>query len=142
MPRLRQSLFFLLGVVFITALPAADLARVDDAEIQRLMNTVGQNDTEKRVIQRRLSGWKDMIESPKNKALEDANVEIAAISQTVLVGGSTRMPMIQELLRKLAGGQFSKRIPKDNPRDARTSLISVKDFLPRFGVFNNSTSVR
>ena len=71
MPRLRQSLLFLLGAIFITALPAADLARVDDAEIQRLMDTVGQNDAEKKVIQRRLSGWKSMIESPKNKGLDD-----------------------------------------------------------------------
>jgi predicted transglutaminase-like cysteine proteinase len=71
MLRLRYALVILLGAVCITSLPAADLARVDEAGIQRLMDTVGQNDTEKRVIQRRLSGWKGMIESPKNKALED-----------------------------------------------------------------------
>ncbi len=71
MPRWRQSLIFLLGVVFFNALPAADLARVDEAEIQRLMDTVGQSDTEKRVIQRRLAAWKGMIESPKNRSLED-----------------------------------------------------------------------
>lgn len=71
MPRLRQSLLFLLGAVCINLLPAADLARVDDAEIQRLMNLVGQSDTEKRMIQRRLSGWKGMIESPKNRGLEE-----------------------------------------------------------------------
>ena len=40
------------------------------------------------------------------------------------------------------GGQFSRRIPRDSPREASTSLISVRDFLPRFGVFSNSTSVR
>src|SRR5690606_31387919 len=43
---------------------------------------------------------------------------------------------------KLAGGQLSRRIPSDRPREARTSLISVRDFLPRFGVFSSSTSVR
>ena len=32
-------------------------------------------------------------------------------------------------------------IPNDNPFEANTSLISVNDFLPRFGVFSNSTSV-
>ena len=32
--------------------------------------------------------------------------------------------------------------PRDSPREASTSLISVRDFLPRFGVFSNSTSVR
>ena len=44
--------------------------------------------------------------------------------------------------RRLAGGQFSRRIPKDKPREANTSLISVNDFLPKLGVFSNSTSVR
>ena len=42
----------------------------------------------------------------------------------------------------LSGGQFSRRIPRERPRDARTSLISVSDFLPRFGVLSSSTSVR
>ena len=40
-----------------------------------------------------------------------------------------------------AGGQFSSFMPSDRPRCASTSLISVSDFLPRFGVFSNSTSV-
>src|SRR5690606_16172049 len=40
-----------------------------------------------------------------------------------------------------AGGQFSSFMPSDRPRWARTSLISVSDFLPRFGVLSSSTSV-
>jgi len=57
---------------FVTLLPAADLARIDDAEIQRLMETVGgSNDSWKRSIQRRLGGWKTMIESPDNRGLDD-----------------------------------------------------------------------
>src|SRR5690606_18779489 len=43
---------------------------------------------------------------------------------------------------RLAGGQLSRRIPRDRPREARTSVISVRDFLPRFGVLSSSTSVR
>lgn len=82
MPRLRLSLSFLLSVTFITALPAADLARVDEAEIQRLMDTVGQNDTEKRVIQRRLNSWKSMIESPKNKESDD-NAKLRLVNDFV-----------------------------------------------------------
>ena len=39
----------------------------------------------------------------------------------------------------LAGGQFSRRMPRDRPREANTSLISVRDFLPRLGVLSNST---
>src|SRR5688572_24130552 len=40
-----------------------------------------------------------------------------------------------------AGGQFSSFMPSERPRCASTSLISVSDFLPRFGVFSSSTSV-
>ncbi len=40
-------------------------------------------------------------------------------------------------LRRLGGGQFSRRMPRDRPREASTSLISVSDFLPRFGVFKS-----
>ena len=40
-----------------------------------------------------------------------------------------------------AGGQFSSFMPSDRPRWASTSLISVSDFLPRFGVLSSSTSV-
>jgi preprotein translocase subunit SecY len=43
---------------------------------------------------------------------------------------------------RLAGGQASRRMPSDRPREASTSLISVSDFLPRFGVLSSSTSVR
>src|SRR5690606_7666268 len=40
-----------------------------------------------------------------------------------------------------AGGQFSSFMPSDRPRWASTSLISVSDFFPRFGVLSSSTSV-
>lgn len=67
----RQTSALVVGALLFTALPAADLARVDEAEIQRLMDTVGQSDTEKKVIQRRLLAWKSMTESQKNKGLDD-----------------------------------------------------------------------
>src|SRR5690242_12882013 len=40
-----------------------------------------------------------------------------------------------------AGGQFSSLVPSARPLAPSTSLISVSDFLPRFGVFSSSTSV-
>ena len=43
---------------------------------------------------------------------------------------------------RLAGGQFSRRMPRERPREASTSLISVRDFLPKLGVLRSSTSVR
>ena len=39
---------------------------------------------------------------------------------------------------KPGGGQSSTFIPRLNPNLANTSLISVSDFLPRFGVFSSS----
>src|SRR5688572_15632801 len=45
-------------------------------------------------------------------------------------------------LRSPGGGQLSSRMPSAKPCCSSTSLISVSDFLPRFGVRNSSTSVR
>src|SRR5947207_9020417 len=38
-------------------------------------------------------------------AIKDAGIELSKIDHVILVGGSTRMPMIQELVRKLTGGK-------------------------------------
>jgi molecular chaperone DnaK len=43
--------------------------------------------------------------SPFEQALKDANLGASDIDEVVLVGGATRMPMIQELVRSLAGGK-------------------------------------
>ncbi len=51
---------------------------------------------------------RDLVERcviPFNKAIEDAKIKPTDIDEIVLVGGSTRMPMIQELVRKLGGGK-------------------------------------
>jgi molecular chaperone DnaK len=42
---------------------------------------------------------------PFNQALQDANVAAGDLNEVVLVGGATRMPMIQDLVRKLTGGK-------------------------------------
>ena len=44
-------------------------------------------------------------EEPFKKALADAKMSVSEINEVVLVGGSTRMPMVQELVRKLTGGK-------------------------------------
>gem|GEM_PF-3325469 len=41
-----------------------------------------------------------------------------------------------------ATGQFSRRMPKVSPLLASTSLISLSDLRPKFGVLSNSFSVR
>ncbi len=42
---------------------------------------------------------------PFNAVIKDANLSISKIDEVVLVGGSTRMPMVQELVRKLTNGK-------------------------------------
>jgi molecular chaperone DnaK len=50
----------------------------------------------------------DLLEKcvgPFKRALKDANMEPKNIEHIILVGGSTRMPMVQEMVRKLSGGK-------------------------------------
>ena len=43
--------------------------------------------------------------TPFEAALKDAGIKASALNEVVLVGGSTRMPMIHDLVRKLADGK-------------------------------------
>lgn len=45
------------------------------------------------------------VEGPYHRAIKDANIKASEIDEVVLVGGATRMPMIQDLVRKLTGGR-------------------------------------
>ncbi len=45
----------------------------------------------------------DRCIQPFKNALGDAKIDISKIDEVVMVGGSTRMPVIQELVRKLTG---------------------------------------
>ena len=45
------------------------------------------------------------VKGPFHQALKDAGLNTAQINEVVLVGGSTRMPMVQELTRQLTGGK-------------------------------------
>ncbi|MFA5867060.1 MAG: molecular chaperone DnaK [Actinomycetota bacterium] len=48
-------------------------------------------------------------EEPFNQALKDAKVKIDDLKEIILVGGSTRMPAVQELIKKLTGGKEPHR---------------------------------
>jgi molecular chaperone DnaK len=51
---------------------------------------------------------KDLVErcrGPFQRALEDAGLPAAELDDVVLVGGATRMPMIQDLVRELTAGK-------------------------------------
>ncbi len=47
----------------------------------------------------------DRCKNPFNQAIKDAGVEVSAIDHVVLVGGSTRMPAVVDLVRELTGGK-------------------------------------
>lgn len=58
----------------------------------------------------------DLLErcrKPFEDALRDANMTASQIDEVVLVGGSTRMPMVQELVRKLTGKEPNKGVNPD-----------------------------
>ena len=58
----------------------------------------------------------DLVEStlePVRKALSDANLKASDIDKVLLVGGSTRIPKVQELVKKELGKEPSKGVNPD-----------------------------
>jgi molecular chaperone DnaK len=48
-------------------------------------------------------------EAPFNSALKDAGISAKDLNEVILVGGSTRMPMVQDLVRRLTDGKEPNR---------------------------------
>lgn len=59
------------------------------------------------------SGLLDRLQKPFETAIKDAELKISDIDEVVLVGGSTRMPMVQELVKKLTGKEANKSVNPD-----------------------------
>ena len=58
----------------------------------------------------------DLVDStlePVRKALKDAKLKTSDIDKVILVGGSTRIPMVQELVKKELGKEPSKEVNPD-----------------------------
>ena len=55
----------------------------------------------------------DRCETPIKNALKDAELTSDAIDQNVLVGGSTRIPAVQELVKKLLGKEPNQTVNPD-----------------------------
>jgi molecular chaperone DnaK len=53
------------------------------------------------------------LKGPFERALADAGINPAELSAVVLVGGATRMPMVQELVRQLTGKEPNKSVNPD-----------------------------
>ena len=56
-------------------------------------------------FERMTSDLLEACKGPFNQAIRDAGVGVEAIDHVILVGGSTRMPMVRKLVTDLAGGQ-------------------------------------
>jgi len=55
----------------------------------------------------------ERIKEPLNKALEDAKVKAGDIDEVVLVGGTTRMPKVQQIVKDFFGKDPNKSINPD-----------------------------
>ena len=56
-------------------------------------------------FQRLTSDLLDRCRSPFNAVIEDAKISVSSINHVVLVGGSTRMPAVVDLVKELTGGK-------------------------------------
>ena len=58
----------------------------------------------------------DLLErckAPVTKALNDAKVKLSDVNEVILVGGSTRMPAVQELVKQMTGKQPNMSVNPD-----------------------------
>jgi molecular chaperone DnaK len=47
----------------------------------------------------------EKVKGPFQQAVRDAGIDVSAIDHVILVGGSTRMPQVRELVKQLTGGK-------------------------------------
>ena len=55
----------------------------------------------------------ERLKGPFQQALKDAGVSSSNLDEVVLVGGSTRMPVVQEMVRKITGKEPNKSVNPD-----------------------------
>jgi molecular chaperone DnaK len=77
----------------------------------------------------------DRTKSPFKQAIKDAGIDVSEIDHVVLVGGSTRMPAVQELVKELTGQDPHKGVNPDEVVAAGAAIQAgvlkgdVKDIL-------------
>jgi molecular chaperone DnaK len=80
-------------------------------------DTTGPKHLVKKLTRARLESMvKEIVDrsiEPCEKCMKDAGVDPSKINEVVLVGGQTRMPMIQELVKKLFGREGHKGVNPD-----------------------------
>ncbi len=55
----------------------------------------------------------DRCKAPVTKVLRDANMQISDVDEVILVGGSSRMPAVQELVKQMTGKQPNMSVNPD-----------------------------
>lgn len=88
---LSSALTTAIHLPFITATPEGPL---------HLETSLSRSELEKMTA--------DLLErcaGPFHQAIKDANIKVEDIDHVILVGGVTRMPSVQELIKKLTGGK-------------------------------------
>jgi len=53
------------------------------------------------------------LEGPTKQAIKDANIDLNKLDKVIFVGGSTRIPAVQELVKKLTGKDGDKSVNPD-----------------------------
>ena len=89
-----------------------ELSQVQSTEINQPSITAGaegplhlEEKLTRAEFQRMTQDLLDRCKGPFNAVLSDAKVSVSKIDQIILVGGSTRMPAVQDLVRELSGGK-------------------------------------
>ena len=89
-----------------------ELSQVQETEINLPYITAGadgplhlEEKLSRAEFQRLTQDLLDRCKGPFNAVLSDAKISVSQINQIILVGGSTRMPAVQELVRELSGGK-------------------------------------
>ncbi|KXK59230.1 molecular chaperone DnaK [Micromonospora rosaria] len=64
-------------------------------------------------FQRMTQDLLDRCKGPFEQAIKDAGIKLAAVDHVILVGGSTRMPAVTELVKQLTGKEPNKGVNPD-----------------------------
>ncbi|GAA0921991.1 molecular chaperone DnaK [Virgisporangium aurantiacum] len=64
-------------------------------------------------FQRMTQDLLDRCKNPFHQAIKDAGVSVSAIDHVILVGGSTRMPAVSDLVKELTGKEPNKGVNPD-----------------------------
>jgi molecular chaperone DnaK len=64
-------------------------------------------------FQRMTQDLLDRCKGPFEQAIKDANVKLADVDHVILVGGSTRMPAVSDLVKQLTGKEPNKGVNPD-----------------------------